>query len=76
MKPTKEQIEALARLAMSTRPTELSCEEMLHLIGRFAELVSAGALVPPELQPVAEHLLLCSECAEELESLRRTLGEG
>ncbi len=73
MKPTKEQLEALARLAMGTRPAEISCEEMLHRVGRFAEVALAGDPVPPELEPVAQHLLLCAECREELEALSRAL---
>lgn len=75
MKPTNEQIDALLRLTMDTRPEEITCDEWLHLVGRYAELVFAGKPVPPELQPVVDHLRLCPECAEELEALRKALAE-
>lgn len=76
MKPTNEQIDVLLRLTMDTRPEEITCDEWLSLVGRYAELVFAGKPVPPELQPVADHLRLCPECAEEFEALRKALAEG
>ena len=76
MKPTKEQLAALARLTMNTRPEEIPCEELLHRVARYAELVFAGQPVPPELQPVADHLRVCTECTEELDALKKTLADG
>lgn len=75
MKPTKEQLDALLRMTTDTRPEEITCDEWLHLVGRYAELAAAGEPIPPELQPVAEHLRLCPECTEELEALKTALAE-
>lgn len=74
--PTKEQIAALGRLAMNTRPAEITCDELLDRVARYAEIVFAGKPVPPELRPVADHLRVCVECTEELEALRKALVEG
>lgn len=74
MKPTKEQIRALAQVALETRPDEITCDELLDRVARYAELVLAGHPVPPDLQPVEEHLRVCPECTEELEALRAALG--
>jgi hypothetical protein len=75
MKPTKEQIKGLAHMALNTRPEEITCDEWLHLVARYAELEIAGKPIPPELQPVVEHLRLCAACMEELEALKQALNK-
>jgi hypothetical protein len=75
MKPTEEQIKGLAHMALSTRPEEITCDEWLHLVSRYAELEIAGEPIPADLQPVVEHLRLCAACMEELEALKLTLEE-
>lgn len=73
MRLTKEQINVLARLALDTSPQEITCEDWLDLAARYAELELAGEPIPPELQPVVDHLRLCPDCTEELEALRTAL---
>lgn len=73
MKPTKKQIRALAHMTVNTRPAEITCDDWLDLVGRYAELVFAGKTVPAELHAVEEHLKVCPECTEEFEALQKTL---
>lgn len=75
MRPNKQQIDTLARMAMNTRPEEISCDDWLALAARYAELEISGQPISEELQPVVDHLRLCPNCTEELEALREALRE-
>lgn len=75
MKLSKEQLEALAKATLATRPEEIDCDEWLARVGRFLEHEASGAPLPSDLLAVAQHLEVCPECDEELDALRSGLEE-
>lgn len=65
----------LARAVAATRADEIDCDEWLARVGRLLELRQAGPPLPPDLEPVLQHVAVCRECAEELEALIAALPE-
>jgi hypothetical protein len=57
----------------ATQPVELTCDEVLRLMGACAEAVLRGedhALVVPLFE---KHIEMCADCREEFEGLLRIL---
>jgi hypothetical protein len=62
----------MRQLAM-TQPVELTCDEVLRLMGACAEAVLRGEN-HAELVPLFEkHIEMCADCREEFEGLLRIL---
>ena len=74
MQLTKDQIRSLIRLIAVTEKRELDCDECLRAIAEFTELNLAGKSIPESLRLVEQHLVVCTDCREEYEILKRTLG--
>lgn len=72
---SKEEIDGLLRLVGLTEDAEINCEQCLALVAEFAEQKLAGKSVHEGLKAVEQHLSVCSECEEEYQALRRTLGD-
>lgn len=69
MKLDKQKLETLARLTLSTRPDEITCDEWLDLVAEYAEAVKAHCQPPERLAVVERHTAMCPECLEELQAL-------
>ncbi len=66
----------LARLLQrvaQTLPKELTCDECLGELDRFAEMVLLGQPAEKAMPLVAQHLAVCEDCREEFEALLRAL---
>jgi len=65
------------RLLAATQPVELSCDEVLRLMGACAEAVLQGRHLAPDYAQVVplfeKHIELCADCREEFEGLLRVL---
>ena len=61
------------RLLAATQPVELSCDEVLRLMGACAEAVLRGEDYGPVLTLFENHIEICADCREEFEGLLRVL---
>jgi len=68
-----QQIRQLLRHVARTLPRELTCDECLEALDRFAEMKLAGRPAEEALPLVAQHLAICQDCREEFEALLRAL---
>jgi len=68
-----QQIRQLLKHVARTLPKELTCDECLEELDRFAEMKLAGRPTEEALPLVAQHLAVCQDCREEFEALLRAL---
>ena len=68
-----EQIRALLQVLCCTRDQELTCDECLREVGRFAELTLEGRPLEEAHDIVQQHLQVCGECCEEFALLLKAL---
>jgi hypothetical protein len=73
MNLSDDQICVLLQAVCRTRDHELTCDECLGEVGRFAELTLKGRPVEAAYDLVQQHLLVCSECREEFALLLKAL---
>jgi hypothetical protein len=66
---TESQLRELGGVLHLTRPDELTCDEWLDAIGRYAEALAADMPAPPGSELVEHHLAICPECREEMDAL-------
>lgn len=71
-----ETIRRLAKLTLSTRPEELSCDDWVHLVGEYVEATESNAELTPRQKLVELHAEGCVSCQAELQALREILGNG
>jgi predicted anti-sigma-YlaC factor YlaD len=57
----------------TTRERELSCDECLEELDRFAEITLAGKDAASAIPLVQDHLNRCRDCREEFEALLEAL---
>lgn len=69
----REHLRWLVEAALVTREHELTCDESATLMDRYLEVALAATPIPTELLGVAEHLVICPECAEEFDAMMRAL---
>ena len=67
------QIEQLLDKVARTLPEELTCDECLAELDRFAEMTLLGQPAEKAMPLVAQHLAMCRDCREEFEALLRAL---
>ena len=70
---SKDDIRKLIKLITNTKETEIDCDQCLNMIAEFAETKLTGLPLSESLKLVEEHLLICAECCEEYELLKKTL---
>ena len=70
---SEKHVRDLLRLVGLTRDHEINCEECLARIAEFVERELCGRSVSEALETVEHHLMVCAECHEEYETLRRAL---
>jgi hypothetical protein len=75
MQLTREMLDRLAQGIAATYPEEIDCNEWLSRVGRLVEILSRGVPVPPDLEPLLQHIQVCAECREELELLLAMMKE-
>ena len=57
----------------NTLPEEITCDECLQELDRFAEMKLLGQPAEEAMPLVAQHLAVCRDCREEFEALLRAL---
>lgn len=70
---SKNEIDGLLKLVGLTKDSEINCDQCSAVVAEFAEQRLSGKSVLEGLKAVEHHLLICEECREEYEALRRTL---
>lgn len=73
MKPDRTEMLKLLRFLDLTEEREWDCDDFLAHVAGFIERARAGLPVPPEAQPLLQHLDVCPECLEEYLELCRVL---
>ncbi len=68
-----KQIRQILKHVARTLPMELTCDECMEELDRFAEMKLAGRSAEEALPLVAQHLTVCQDCREEFEALLRVL---
>ena len=63
----------LAKMLEATQPVELSCDEVLRLMGTFAEAFLRGEDHTQAVPLFERHIEMCADCREEFEALLRIL---
>ena len=63
----------LAQMLEATQPVELSCDEVLRLMGACAEAVLRGEDHTQAVPLFERHIEMCADCREEFEALLRIL---
>ncbi len=61
------------RLLAATQPVELSCDEVLRLMGACADAMLRGEDYGPVVPLFENHIKICADCREEFEGLLRVL---
>lgn len=72
-KLTTQRLKRIITGIFTTRERELSCDECLEELDRFAELVLAGKDADAAIPLVRDHLDRCRDCREEFEALLAAL---
>ena len=73
MNLSDDQIQALLRAVSCTRENELTCDECLMQLGRFAEQTLKGRPAEEAHDLLRHHLEICGECREEFAMLLKAL---
>ena len=73
MNVSDQQAEIVKSLLKITREEELNCNELLEVIGEYAEQKLSEQPIDKALEPVEHHLNLCRECEEEYAALCKAL---
>ena len=63
----------IMRQLAATQPVELSCDEVLRLMGAYAEAVLRGEDHTQVVPLFEQHIEMCPDCREEFEALLRIL---
>jgi len=63
----------LVQLLLATQDEELTCDDLLDRVARYAEAVVNGDQLPADSKLLIQHLSVCSDCLEEFECLVATL---
>ena len=63
----------IMRQLEATQPVELSCDEVLRLMGACAEAVLRGEDHTQVVPLFEKHIEMCADCREEFEALLRIL---
>jgi len=72
----RRQLTELLRIVRATAPDEIDCDALLDRVATYLEALGPDGEIPPDLQAVAQHLEVCSECKEEFDALLRLHREG
>ena len=62
-------IKRMLRAVVGAQPQELSCDECMVFLDRYAELELAGQDVRKAMPLVHSHLAICRDCREEYDGL-------
>jgi hypothetical protein len=65
----EKRLQGLMRMLLKTREEELTCDDVLRWLDRYAEIELSGQEAALLLPHVHQHIDLCPECAEELQAL-------
>ena len=68
-KLTRDKLKRIVTGIFTTRERELTCDECLEELDRFAELTLAGKDAAEAIPLVQDHLNRCRDCREEFEAL-------
>jgi hypothetical protein len=68
-----DHVRRILRAVMTTEDRELSCDECMEELARFAEMTLVGKDTEAALPLVRAHLDMCGDCREEFEALVRAL---
>jgi len=63
-------------MILHTAEVELTCDEVFELIDQFTEMAQRGENVAELMPLVQHHLMMCPDCREEYEALKRVLEHG
>lgn len=62
-------LKRLVRGVLATRPTEITCDECMQYLDRYAELEVAGRNPAQVFPAVNHHLGMCRDCHQEYQGL-------
>ena len=68
-----ETLKNIVRYALDVRDVELTCDDCLDQLDRYAEQALAGKELPEALKLVEDHLSFCTQCCEQFEALLAAL---
>lgn len=71
--PMTVSVPKVMRQLAATQPVELSCDEVLRLMGACAEAVLRGEDHTQVVPLFEKHIEMCADCREEFEALLRIL---
>ena len=66
----------MMEMIVYTEEVELTCDEVFDLLDEFTEMALRGENVAELMPLVQRHLMMCPECHEEYEALRRVVERG
>jgi len=72
---SKEQIQTLVSLIVTTEPDQISCDGCFGQIGEYAEIALEGRELPEGMKVIQRHLEQCPCCKGEYEALLDALSE-
>lgn len=75
MKIDREQLRALMKATLASKPDCVNCDKWLDHVAAYAEACAGGQPIPPELQKMSDHLATCPECEEEFRVLMALICE-
>jgi len=73
---TGDQVGTIVKMLGLTTDREFNCGECLQHVGEYAERQLSNKPVSDVIASVEQHLVLCPECREEYEALRKILEAG
>ena len=75
MSLSKEQIQTLVGLIVTTESDQITCDECFGQIGEYAEMALAGRELSAGMKIIQQHLEQCPCCKGEYEALVDALRE-
>ena len=70
---TQKELSSVVFMIFQALEAKTGCEACLNDVAAYTEAKLFAATLPEALQPVEEHLSVCSDCNEEYEALGEAL---
>ncbi len=65
----QEKLASLVEMLRLTQPNELTCDDLLDHVAKYADACAKDLPVPAGSEGVKHHLSICPECTEEFNAL-------
>ncbi len=72
-KSIEKTLDTLIKVLHGTCPEEMTCDELLDMVGPYADALASGKTPPAGCELLERHLNFCPQCHEEFDALLKAL---